>query len=476
MVSINIIGNLADKINMKCKKILILFILILISFSTQAKYGKIIDNELSTQERFQLNEFNERKKDIENLQQAKLYLIDGNTKLSRHFLSKVHLGDSKVSAIKQRYQALIYFIENDTRNAEKLMGSKYFKSNSAYKEICILKSVIEIANNNIKKAQKTYDRCVPITYEYSSNQQMWYTNIFDLAVKNRFELTGNRDGSNSFLLSSPEIARVWLKMALFTAAPGMIDAYIGTIPKDLYRSKKVREIIAYEYYRLGDEKKALSFIEDITTANSENMKGNIKLANKEYELAFGYFKVALQKKSNSRNAIERALPLAWKLEQYVDGKELLIKDTNGDYFAKKALDIAFDLKLKKHHIAMNKLRYLNKSFIENKPLKLQLMNSFINTIVDEQYYKTYYSNEACKMYDGLNCWLSFAHTIWPSINETIKREGKIIEIAEFSVENLRKKSIVNDIDEPQIINQKDIEELDSKSVIMPQETLLFWKN
>jgi hypothetical protein len=57
-------------------------------------------------------------------------------------------------------------------------------------------------------------------------------------------------------------------------------------------------VISFIYSRLHDNKKALSFIDDIDSPNAENIKGNIRLRNKEYELAFGHFKLALNKKED----------------------------------------------------------------------------------------------------------------------------------------------------------------------------------
>ena len=105
-----------------------------------------------------------------------------------------------------------------------------------------------------------------------------------------------------------------VKISYFLNKEENIVSKLPKLPKKLYRSKKIRELISFIYYRLNQKKLALDFIEDISTANAENIKGNFRLKSKEFELAYGHFQLALKSKINSKNALERSLPLSWILK------------------------------------------------------------------------------------------------------------------------------------------------------------------
>ncbi len=467
--NINIIGNLTDKFNMMVK-----FILFLSLFSYLAgqsalasKRANFIEQQLASQEIFQKEEYNQRNTDVKNLIEAKTHMINGNLRLATHFLGRIHESDSKIGPVKKRYQALIYFIEGDFKKVISTLNDQDFFGNRTFREVCLMKMFAYLALGDNKNILAINNRCQAISSDFSRNGQIWLLNLIDLATKKEFKMNTRNGLTNPFLTQGTEVARIWLKMALYSNREQSIDYFIGSLPSDAYQSRRVREIIAYAYYRLGNHEKAMSFAEDITTANSENIKGNIKLENREYELAFGHFKLALTKKANSRNAIERAIPLAWKLGQFKDGKDLLIKHVNTEFFAKRALDIAFDIRLGDLELARKKILLLNRKFLENRPYKLVLMNSYISTQLDEPKNKQYFSEEACQKFDGLNCWLKFQHTMWPSISKTIKREGEVFNLKDFSVESLRNRVAVKEMDETINVNQNDIEELDSKEVKIP---------
>ncbi|MCK5882937.1 MAG: hypothetical protein KAG61_04550 [Bacteriovoracaceae bacterium] len=432
-----------------------------------ASRAKLIEDSLAYQEEFQRQEYNQRHADIKNLTEAKTHLIDGNLLLAKHFLGYIHESNSLVGLVKKRYLALVHFIEGDYKKTLKLLENKVFLKKQAFRETCMMKMFSYLALGDTKNIITHRNRCQAVTEDFSRNNQMWLLNLIDLSTSKKFMMHPGAGISNTYLTQGTEVARIWLKMALYSNREQSIDFFIGSLPSDAYRSRRVREIIAYAYYRMNEYDKAMSFTEGLTTANSENIKGNIKLEKREYELAFGHFKLALTKKANSRNAIERAIPLAWKLGRFQDGKDLLIKHVDTDFFAKRALDIAFDIRLDDMELARKKVRLLNRNFLENRPYKLVLMNSYISTKLNEPKNKRYFSENACRKFDGLNCWLKFQHTMWPSISKTIKREGTIFTLKEFSVNNLRKKVVTKEMDETININQNDIEELDSAEVIVP---------
>lgn len=446
---------------------LLIFLFAIIPQANAKNAAQVIEAELAVQEKFLKDEYNLRSKDVEYIQAAKAHMINGDIASAYTALERIHESDSKIGPVKKRYLSLLHFIEGEYQKSIDQLSSGEFNTNSGFSEICLSKIFSHLALEQYKEAKLLNERCQAITNRYSRNNQIWLINIFDLALDKRFKLGNNNGASNGFLTDGNETARIWLKMALFSNREQFIDHYIGSLPSEAYNSKRIREIIAYAYYRLNDKDKALSFIEDIDSANAENLKGNMALEKKEYELAFGHFKLALKSKENSLSALERAIPLAWKLGLHKDGKELLIKHLDGDYYGKRALDIAFDIRLEQFELAKRKLLILNRKFIKTKPLKVNLMNSFLATYLDDKSNKDIYAEEACKRFDGVNCWLRLQHSLWPSFANVIKSEEPVIAEVKFSIDSLRVKQNIQELEEPINVNQNDIEELDGKSVQIP---------
>ena len=429
--------------------------------------SKVIEAELSIQEKFLTDEYNLRKRDIDLIREAKAHLINGDLAKSISALDKIHESDSRVGSVKKRYLSIIHFIQGDYQKTIEMLSGKEFNNNATFSEICTTKIFSHLVLEQYNKAKELNARCQAITNQYSRNSQLWLINIFDLAIDKRFKLGNNNGVSNGFLTEGNEIAQLWLKMALFSNREQFIDHYIGSLPSEAYNAKRIREIIGYAYYRLNNKDKALSFIEDIDTANAENLKGNLSLEKKEYELAYGHFKLALKNKENSLSALERAIPLTWKLGLHQEGKELLQRHLSGDFYGKRALDIAFDIRLENYELAKKKLLLLNRRFVESKPLKVSLMNSFLATYLNDASNKELFAEEACKRFDGVNCWLRLQHSLWPNFAAILKNEEKVIELNEFSFETLKQKQTIKELDEPINVNQRDIEELDGKQVQMP---------
>src|SRR5690606_1361977 len=120
---------------------------------------------------------------------------------------------------------------------------------------------------------------------------------------------------------------------------------------EVFQDKELRELIGFLYYREAELVKAYEFIEDLDTPNSENIKGNLYLAGKKYELAYGQFKLALNRKNNSQNALERITPVAWLLSQWEDGanyvEEIRFQD-DAQRFRAKVLKTSFLTMAKKY--------------------------------------------------------------------------------------------------------------------------------
>ena len=74
------------------------------------------------------------------------------------------------------------------------------------------------------------------------------------------------------------------------------------------------------------------------------------------------------------------------------------------------------------------------------------------------------SDRACKKFDGLNCWIQGQLLIWENISKTSLRDEFIKGDNKFFIDDLKIKVVTTQIKEEVLIDQYDIEELDSKMI------------
>ena len=70
---------------------------------------------------------------------------------------------------------------------------------------------------------------------------------------------------------------------------------LSFLPTDFYKSGRFKEVLSFVYYRLGNYELAEKLVEDLEGPNSENIRGNIRLREQKYELAYGHFRSGLKK-------------------------------------------------------------------------------------------------------------------------------------------------------------------------------------
>ena len=241
---------------------------------------------------------------------------------------------------------------------------------------------------------------------------------------------------------------------------------LKNLPPRAYENSRIRELVGLVHYRTGDSKKAFDFIEDLDTPNAENIKGNIKLSEKKYELAFGHYMLALKRKQNSLNALERAIPLAWIVGNWDDGLKLLrrILTTKDNEKKVLVLDTLFRIRKEKFQESAAQIRYLDEKYLNKAPFELELMKSYVFLRNKEN--KPFHSSSTrtCRDFDGLSCWLSLQSGIWDNIGQTINRKEKIPNGHELNIDLIREKMTIEEMDEVHYVDQRDIEELDSSLV------------
>lgn len=415
---------------------------------------------------------NARQLDLFNLQKAKFKMISGDLKTAAFYLNRISENESAVTAIKKRYMAMIYFIEGRFSQSLKELNDKRVNNNNYYSQICLLRLINFMAVNDIVAIQKEKKNCQFYTEKFSKNDQFWLDSMIKLKVLDNQGLKRLMLADIDGTLGDDEMARLWLKTGLYLNKEKELLELLSLLPETSYQSKRLREIVAFMYLRQGDPKKALSFVDDIDTANAENIKGNINLANKEYELAFGHFRLALQKKQDSSNSLERAIPLAWLLSQWNDGLSMLnnITNKNLDPRNTQATRAAFLIREKRFIEAQKELTLLKIAFQNEPPFEVSIMDTYVNLVLSDnsiEYDKRKIEESAeksCKAFDGISCWISLQYIQWENLGKTIKRDEPTIEDSSLSIESLKQKKILEPLIESKSIDQSDIEELDSETI------------
>ena len=419
---------------------------------------------------FKFQKAKKREKNLTLLKKAKFNILNGDFKSANFYLKSMDSKHRNLLFPKLRLQALILFLKGNYRSSFKILNDPQFYWHSYYKEVCLLKVLNLIALNGKKRLKRESKKCQEVTFDFSKKKHFWLKQIIKLKLGHRTNFGKESPLQLKKIFLDRELTVLWLKLSIFLNKEKQIYSKLSELPKRLYKSKKIRELISFIHYRVGRKKLALNFIEDISTANAENIKGNIKLKNREFELAYGHFQLALKRKVNSKNALERSLPLSWILKKWKTGQNIIKSTLNEeiDKNKKLALNTAFDIQRGFFDKASLKLKYLNYAYTGFVPLEILLMDSYVAVMNEKVQDLKQYSHEACQKFDGLNCWLRSQLLTWENFPKTIKRNDPIYSDNRLTLDSLIELSITRPLKEELIVDQKDIEELDSAEVYLPK--------
>ncbi|PIR30782.1 MAG: hypothetical protein COV38_03630 [Bdellovibrionales bacterium CG11_big_fil_rev_8_21_14_0_20_38_13] len=412
-----------------------------------------------------------REDDLRDLRLAKYALLAGNTSLAERYLDRLGSDHPRLNQIVARYSALSAFMQSDFDKTYQLVKSERLNIVNAYEEICLLRlmSLFALGKNHpdFYKISPEFDSCRAITYKYTDNDHFWLSSMKTIVQGKMNQLPGGNVNDFTKLLIDDDSTKLWMKIALYTNREKQIIKNIELLPQEAYLNIGIRELLGMAYYRSGDPKRAADFIEDLATPNSDNIRGDIALTKNELELAYGHFRLALKRKDDSLNALERAIPLSWLLEQWSDGIELLAKYVGREYDPVKLLALETALRIRKgqYDKSQANLRYLEEKLLGSAPLDIQLMISFVSLMKGDLKKLKESSAKACRSFDGLNCWIADQLLVWDDLTKTVKRTDKV-NIAAKSMDEILAESSndISELKEKILIDQRDIEELDSRNV------------
>lgn len=406
------------------------------------------------------------------LARIKKNIINGEYKKARIMLLNANYSKNFTRAIQYRYLALINFIEGDYKKSLEYINKKELQTIQAQDKICILKTLNLLILENLQEAKFEWAKCLNQTSAASPTNHAWMNTLVALKVnedKNVVEKTF--DGLSIENEVEPFLS-FFLKLAIYLNKQDIILPRVKYLGLDAYQNVKIRELIGMLYFRNGDLVRAYNLIEDLNTPNADNLKGNIYLAQKKYELAYAQFKLALRNKSNSQNALERIIPIAWILKQWNQGillSQRLSADSDNVFF-QMALQAAFMTQAKKYAQAKNVLEGIIKGSRNSQSVEVNQLYAFNAVMLNDKDNSELYANRACNQNDGFNCWYRIYFTIWKDINLLIQQKDKsILEKDIDLIDKYTKAYVSKPIEEREYISQKDIEELENANIdLLPE--------
>lgn len=403
--------------------------------------------------------------DLTLLKLAKFNLVNGELENAKLFLNKME-NSIELKGIKNRYLATIAFIEGDYKTSDKILRTSDFDGPAANTQVCILKVLNSLALENLKQLDDDFKTCKELTFNYSKNRHLWMEYVVNLKLSKKNPFTTDSPDTLKWIFQDIELTRIWLKKNIFFNTEKKSIDYLPSFPASTFRRKDIRELIGLSYFRIGDQQNALKFIEDLETPTAENIKGNIELSNKKYELAYGHFQLALKYKDNSKNALERLIPLSWILEKWQDGLKFLKKEIgpNTDQSKKLALETAFLIQEEKLNPAQENLKILNSRYRGSVPKEVLRMDTYVSLMLSQTKELKNNSSLACKKFDGLNCWIFLQMFVWEDLGILLQNDESTTTDPTLTLDYLKSEQPVEPLVENELIDQTLVEELDSAMV------------
>lgn len=396
---------------------------------------------------------------FDKIYEAKIAMVNGNLDRAYALLSKTARTSPELALIRNYYLSILYFLFNKHEQAYQSISDDRYNQERLYKRVCTLKTFLQIILRK-KSPNAEFEKCYIATSNNSDSDMVWLDFMVQIIKQNPNYLDGELLKNISTFFVDESSIMTWLKLGLLLGKEDVINANLAQLPKWAYESEHIRELIALNFYRIGKIKQAQEFISDIALPNAENIKGNIRLDSKNYELAYGHYTVALEKKKNSKMAIQRTLPLSWLLSDWARGEKVTqrINDSRNDSRAKNTLLSAFMFQQKKYTEAIEMLFKVQQSFNNKIPMQVSelFMLSFMMTGNEDR--AKNYALDNCRKYDGLSCYVYLQMNLWPNFTQLMFRDDQIE--TKKNIEALQSQK--SDLSEIVYVNQKDIEELDEK--------------
>ena len=406
-----------------------------------------------------MSEFTTQKED---LKRVKYYLINGEVRMAKMYLRQMMLTEPRLRPLGYRYLGMLEFILGNYQESLKELKRPELNKFGNYQKVCVLRILNQIILNDLFDLEDQWDRCLLENIkEMQSNRLLWLETLVRLkTAPSENTLIAPFKYNKIFSLPNEDI-KITLKLALYLNQESLVLPELMQLTLDAILDPEIRELAGLILFRAKKFSLSYKFIEDLNTANINNIKGNLYLMQNKYELAFAQFKLALIQKQNSLNAMERALPLAWEIGQWEEGTKLaeqVITSPEGA-MSKLALTSAFYVQRGLYKEAEKRLDYITTYSTEGENLTVTQLYAYNHLMQKKSLETMKYADLSCKAYDLAQCWLLYQFSYWDHFPLTVLRDEPLFKNTNWW-DDESALTTISALKETIYVNQKDIEELD----------------
>ena len=403
------------------------------------------------------------------LKKIKYFLLNGETRLAKTYLSNIISSKTKIAPIAHRYLSILQFIDGEYENSYKTLSHLSLLNEPNYSKICVLKVLNQVVLNKLIELEDEWNKCQSQSYStFNEKNFVWLDTIIQLKLKPRGKSIAPFRKVRLSSLDTEQL-KIYLKMSLYLNQESLVSPDLLELNVDQLQDTEVRELIGQIYFRQSSFAKSYRFIEDLRSPNAETIKGNLYVLREKYELAYAQFKLALEQKSNSQNALERLLPLAWLLQDWKSGAKYAeqVFASPQTQINKLTLLAAFLTQGGEFKKASEILETLTNRSIKSSELDITQISSFVALMENKPREARKSASLSCDSNDFINCWILYQLEQWDGFPHVIKRDEEVVIKKKW--ESLIKEEVSTPLTETVYVNQLDIEELDDKLIQLNQK-------
>ncbi len=405
-------------------------------------------------------------KSVELIRSAKFFMINGELEKAKLLLKEAPLVTNFSKKAQLRYLAMIHFIEGNYVESTKILKRSDMQDSVIKGRYCVMNLISMLILNQKELLKSEYKSCRESVSTKAASSLVWLDTIIKLKTQGK-SLNSEDIFKDLFIENLDEDQlRVYLKLAIYLNQQDKIIPKFKLLNSDTLSDPLFRELIGMNYFRNLDLVKAYQFLENSNDPNAEVFKGNILLLQNKYEAAYAQYKLALKQKENSANALERIIPLAWKLGQWQEGIDFIkrFKFHKSDELKKLTLLAAFQTMQKKPKKAQRTIRYINKSTQVGNPVEVLQLKTLNSLVLEDERNLENLAYETCIRKDGLHCWLLYVISAWDEPSKILKQKGFIHKGSLSDYKSDFQSVTNNPLKEEVFVDQKDIEELDNELI------------
>jgi tetratricopeptide (TPR) repeat protein len=401
---------------------------------------------------------------LRDLRRVKYYLVNGDLRRARAHLASLSHTQTRLRPVVHRYLAILAFVESDFARALAHLSIPELQQIPQFGKICLLKVLAQLVLSETRDLEASWSRCQAENVgNFRERNLVWLETLIQLKTAPRPGVTEAPLAARLALLGTDDL-KTLMKLALYLNQEKLVADQIPELDADQLRDPEVRELAGQVLFRTGALAKAYRFVEDLPSPNAENIKGNLYVLRGKYELAYAQFKLALEQKQNSQNALERLLPLAWLLGDWAGGVTYAERVIAGPQTLVNKLTMlaAFAMQKGDYDRTTEILETINRRSEKGAEIDVTQVAMFTALMQNRPDVARRNAVESCGRYDLVSCWTAFQLGQWDAFPLTLRREEPLPERREW--ETLAAADTGAPLTETNFVNQLDIEELDDRLI------------